>query len=70
MNVSLGKVPQLINSLGNVSHMCFCENDAMLLVLRFLFYGLWKSTDKTNGQCHIVILIALGGQVNAKRKLR
>ena len=30
----------------------------MLLVLRFSFYGSWKSTDKTNRQCHVVTVIA------------
>ena len=30
----------------------------MLLVLRFSFYGSWKSIDKTNRQCHVVTVTA------------
>ena len=45
----------------------FCENNATLLVLRFLFYGSWKSTDKTNWQCHVIIVIAIGGHKSVNR---
>ena len=30
----------------------------MLLGLRLLFHGSWKSTGKTNRQCHVVTVIA------------
>ena len=48
----------------------FCEKNAMLLVLHFLFYGSWKSTDKTNRQCHVVIVIAYLFYYESKQHLQ
>ena len=46
----------------NISHFRFILFNLKIfgeIVTTFLFYGSWKSTDNTNWQCHVIILIVV-----------